>query len=615
MTCSWWLAALLALYQLGSSCCYGYSISVINCDRPRNVKVYDFKSLCPTPLDPPKNTRKWVLLQQLKETIVKGVRCKVTKSTFRGYCGRWSHFKMASVPTIEHNEDIPAASCAYAARELKYVDESGTEFSLSMNAVNNIQNMPLGSITDDGNVYCEGQAGKIGPNIVDSLMIMQSIKYTLQEEEYLIKGDTIEIRSTQSVLPCSASSGSCETSSGTYTWEQPNSCALARIRMFEGIQRSTWWIDQSGGLIINETGRAPDQLGCQNTRGFRATNYPGIFLGSMGTYSDLPSVDVDPFIETRSKIDYSNYLGEQRTSKLKATLATSVCENLRQIQFADDTLFKVYEGDNDLVYARATGESVHVVTCNREVAPIVASDHCANKIRVRSSLGMRWVDPITRLMSEHATTVPCNNRFPFAVETLQGWVGIYPQIRPLATPAKFPTTNEPFKHQQAGTGGIYTSEEMEAWSDLISFPTYRRELTNQLAAGTCDSAQGTCSGETGATNMFDLSRIRPKIADIHPWKYINSVLKEYSTYISLIVILGWTLQVIVYLVTIIYTYITGGMAGMIAVTNQLLCFSWTTQRKVRARAVRAQRISTQESQPTPEQESLTLHHLENWGRK
>ena len=112
---------------------------------------------------------------------------------------------MASVPTIELNVDIPAASCAHAARELKYVDETGTEFSLSMNAVNNIQNMPLGSITDDGNVYCEGQAGKIGPKIVDSLMVMQSIKYTLQEEEYLIKGDTIEIRSTQSVLPCSAS--------------------------------------------------------------------------------------------------------------------------------------------------------------------------------------------------------------------------------------------------------------------------------------------------------------------------------------------------------------------------------------------------------------------------
>ena len=171
--------------------------------------------------------------------------------------------------------------------------------------------------------------------------------------------------------------------------------------------------------------------------------------------------------------------------------------------------------------------------------------------------------------------MPCNSRFPFAVENIQGWVGIYPQIRPLATtPAKFPTTAEPFKHQQTGTGGIYTSEEMESWSDIISFPTYRRELTNQLAAGACDSTQGTCSGETEATSMFDLSRIRPKLADIHFWKYIDSVLKGYSTYISLIVILGWTLQVIVYLVTIIYTYITGGMAAMIAVTNQILCFSW-----------------------------------------
>ena len=119
MTCSWWLAALWALYQLGSSCCNGYSISVINCDRPRNVKVYDFKSLCPTPLDPPKNTRKWVLLQQLKETIVKGVRCKVTKSTFRGYCGRWSHFKMASISTIEHPVDIPTVSCAFTVKALK----------------------------------------------------------------------------------------------------------------------------------------------------------------------------------------------------------------------------------------------------------------------------------------------------------------------------------------------------------------------------------------------------------------------------------------------------------------------------------------------------------------
>ena len=98
----------------------------------------------------------------------------------------------------------------------------------SMNAVNNIQKMPLGSITDDGNVYCEGQAGKIGPKIVDSLMSMQSINYMLQEEDYLIKGDTIEVCSTQSVLPCSAIAGFCETSSGTYTWEQPNSCAISR---------------------------------------------------------------------------------------------------------------------------------------------------------------------------------------------------------------------------------------------------------------------------------------------------------------------------------------------------------------------------------------------------
>ena len=51
-------------------------------------------------------------------------------------------------------------------------------------------------------------------------------------------------------------------------------------------------------------------------------NYKGVYLTKPGKYPNLPPVDVNVEYELRSKIDFENYLNEQRTATMYQVLIT-----------------------------------------------------------------------------------------------------------------------------------------------------------------------------------------------------------------------------------------------------------------------------------------------------
>ena len=86
-----------------------------------------------------------------------------------------------------------------------YTAPDGTSRKLELNKINQIDVIPIGSLTDDSNVYCKGESMHINGKIV-YILKLQTFKIIVQEQSYLVKESTVELRTNHAVLPCTASS-------------------------------------------------------------------------------------------------------------------------------------------------------------------------------------------------------------------------------------------------------------------------------------------------------------------------------------------------------------------------------------------------------------------------
>ena len=120
----------------------------------------------------------------------------------------------------------------------------GTSRRLELNMVNKIDVIPIGSLTDDTNVYCEGESVHINGKKVKIILKLGS---KVQEQSYLVKESTVELRSNHAVLP---GPSALRLQVPTYGYLHK----LGKIRTIHGQHQGSWFIDQQHSLIINITG-------------------------------------------------------------------------------------------------------------------------------------------------------------------------------------------------------------------------------------------------------------------------------------------------------------------------------------------------------------------------
>ena len=133
---------------------------------------------------------------------------------------------------------------------------------------------------------------------------------------------------------------------------------------------------------------------------------------------------------------------------------------------------------------------------------------------------------------------------------------------------------------------------------MAVFPEFRRELQNEIAVGVCQSSLDNCQMmENG--RRYDLDKLVPSwLGTWNLFGWFTRQVKEYGTYLSAIVIIGWILQLIVYVVTVVHAYTTMGCVGTIAVCRTLFCHATTTRQRIQAKAEqRQQRQVTEEEVP------------------
>ena len=129
---------------------------------------------------------------------------------------------------------------------------------------------------------------------------------------------------------------------------------------------------------------------------------------------------------------------------------------------------------------------------------------------------------------------------------------------------------------------------MEAWNQLVVFPEFRRELQNEMATGVCKSSLDNCQMSENE-RKYDLDKLITRgIGTWNPLEWFKRQVKENGTYLAAGGIIGWILQVLVYLIKVALAYATMGWVGTIAVSRTLFCHATTTRQRIEAKSQRKQ---------------------------
>ena len=187
---------------------------------------------------------KYILLQKSTEVGTTGYSCSIRKTTFKLYCGAYSHVKLAEVPRIDVPQEMPASFCQVLVSTKGFNIAGGSLEPLKMNTENLIWADEVGLIKDrDGGVRCQGQQHRINGEIVEDILVLTQYRITVREEKFLIKGEQIESETAHLDLPCKARMEGCVTAEATFTWRRPEGqCMLQEIQSIRAAKVDGWVI-------------------------------------------------------------------------------------------------------------------------------------------------------------------------------------------------------------------------------------------------------------------------------------------------------------------------------------------------------------------------------------
>ena len=114
-------------------------------------------------------------------------------------------------------------------------------------------------------------------------------------------------------------------------------------------------------------------------------------------------------------------------------------------------------------FGRRSGDILYTFSCIQKTGKLLTSKKCYDRVPLQNQV---YVDPVTHIGTKHTTTKECNNLFPEAVLTKEGWVSL-PELRPIKEPNQFVSNQKNLTHEDMSRGGLYTPQELEQWEQFI----------------------------------------------------------------------------------------------------------------------------------------------------
>ena len=472
-----------------------YSITYFDCDHITQLATYQLSEVCKplkTALELPdtNNTIPMQVLQRGTAKRMKGFSCQVVGSKFTDYCGAYGHLKWVRMPEIGITRTISPATCSQIIATGKFTADDGSLHDVQLQAENVLHTTELGAIElADNSVSCRGQSLNVDGHVIDDIVVIGQYKITLIAEDYLVRGQSVEVSDGHLVLPttvCALSKGGCTTHSKTYIWTPPsNKCDLELVRTINPIEENGFLVDRFNKVLLKRGSLTATGDGCPAGMVF-ATEYHDLFLAPTSLKMKFTPMgddaDITNFIKGRD--NYILYETELNVQRQKHKLQSNLCST--QMEERGTELVRI-KGNN---YIRRNGDSIEHFVCERKRGTIKAAPtQCYDEIPLENG---KFVKVTNQVLTSHASPRPCNPHYGLKIATLEGpWIELTPTVKQIQTPAMVPALAPGFKHEDLSVGGIYTSAELDSWREHIAYGDLHSAIVKTLTMGVCVRA-GSC---------------------------------------------------------------------------------------------------------------------------
>lgn len=556
----------------------------MDCKKPLRIHQYDVTQLCRFSNQTSTKKEKYNILVPRREIRMKGFHCSIRKSKFTLYCGAFSHNKFLEPPEIDVPEHVSIDLCHSLVSSNRYVIQpSGIVIHAAMNT-ETIQTVDeLGTIHTSNNVKCEGEELKVNGNVVESVLQLAQYRIKLTREEFVQVGDQVESLSQHYKLPktCGAGTRGCVVSEGTFIWREPeNRCRFALAK--EGAELET-----EGDHLVGHNEKIRLKLESDvmltnfcPTGTLWYTNNPNIMLSKTKGFPAMEPSDVDIFTYVQARADYLQYNIERDRASLKNYIKAKVCQSeYAKVQHQVAPL----QGYQTL----RKGDVIYVFSCSKKNGRVTALEQCYNKIPIEGGL---FIDPITKIASEHAVPTECNQIFPMVIKTKSGWISITNVIKPIGAPEQMQLEEATEEHDSQISAGIYTPEEQQAWESLITLGSFKEATIEEISLGVCRQ-RGNCALQSGSQySSYNLQNLVDKLDPVLSVKeHINQWLQNHIGWLCFSVLLLWAIQAAIGLGVVCHTIFINGLRAGIATLYILLCFVPYNLQRARRNAMKSRR--------------------------
>ena len=527
------------------------------------MKEFDIRTFCMTEKPTLGETTKYHVLQKRKNIKMTGYSCSMIRSTFIIHCGMFGHQELLQMPDIEIKQDIPLQQCQSMVTTGYWTTREGTRHRIKIGEESIVHVSEKGVLHEETNkIWCEGEDLKINGNIINGVVKMVQYRTKIEDESYLIDRKRIEVVNSHVKLPvgCTVETGGC-LGERTYTWNPPvNQCPLVKINTGKFTPEGGWLLEYRAKLLFKITDTSPSPTGCPTGDIFH-TEYEDLYLTQEAQFPHIDeSIEIGLYVKQSS--DYVMYETERLTNNLAESTHHHMCKQL--YLKSKDELVEMTGGR----FGRRSGDVLYTFECVQKTGKITGGKSCYDRIPLQNSV---FVDPTTRIGTQHATIKECNQKFPEAIKTNEGWVAL-PDLSPIKDPSQFQGEMSNMTHEDMSRGGLYTTEEIEEWEQFITYGTFRESLLNSISTGACVHREICKTNNQQGLPSYNIDRLMEEIkTEMNPLSKMRMWIENYGAYLSALIIMVWIGKVILWIALLFNTIVPEGKNVAVALVYATCC--------------------------------------------
>ena len=574
-----------------------YSISYLDCSSPSGVRTFQKQSICdggPAKLvhGDPRLSEKSLqasssVLQRQAVRVYSGHSCTVKVSTFFYKCGTWSHLKVAKTPELDVHLSLTTEKCRETWQTNRYADPAlYNGIAVHPDQPVLTSTVALGDLREeDDSVVCSGETYHDGVTTHTNVVILKYYEIRVDTRRFLVSNGKVEVQEDHIRLPCHSQDGGCLVGHHTYVWTvQEEHCPLSYIKHLTAPAwtMDTFIVDHQEKLLINTTGSSTTYPGCTIT--VIPTEYPDIFISTSAAAVGLKPVsarDVQTSVHSAIRLSYLSYSLESKIARQSDAMTTRICQHDRLA--VEDQLIKTENGE----FGRVRGDVVYLFTCVNRTSTILEAQKCFTDIPISEG----YVDPETRVFKTHSSQIPCHKRFPMVVKSNEGWIEILPELKPITAPRVYQHRTTELQSEDYKNSGLYTTNELEEFQHLLTFPDYRKALLTEVTLGNCVANKQCSSISTNSgITPYNFNQLIPKLAEQFDFlSSLDAFIRQNGDYLAFSVIVLVAFKLTVNVIILIITWMRAGPSGALAFITHLCCTQRVTADKIVRRRMRIRR--------------------------